>query len=529
MRSAIADLPIRRKLSLSILFVTSLALLVSTATFIGFGWLSTEAAIRADLTSLGNVVARNSTAALTFDDRVSAQETLQALDARPAIELACLYSRGLDGGEALFVGFTRSDISEQCAEIPQQNTLKTSSLDGLSLQLPISLDGDKIGSLYLRQDMHRLWSGVRTSVMIGVAVMVGCLLLSLVMTSILQRVISKPIAELAGVAKDISSSGDYSMRAEELGADEVGQMVRAFNGMVQQIQSRDQELESARKQLLGEIEQRTHANRELESTMADLRNTQQQLVETEKMASLGGLVAGVAHEINTPVGVAFTAASMLSGEAGAFGNAFRDGQLKKSSLEKFVRVSEESSRLILGNLERAAHLIQSFKQVAVDQSSEEVRSFEVGEYFSEVLLSLKPNLKKRKVEVTLDCPEEHVIRSHPGAWSQILTNLLMNSLAHAFEENDHGLIKISVRVVGDELRVVYSDNGCGMDEATRKRVFDPFFTTRRGSGGSGLGMHILFNLVNQTLAGQVTLESEPGAGVRVEVVAPLGKEKKDER
>lgn len=524
MSSKIGDMPIRRKLSLSILFITAFALLVSTAIFIGFGWLTTGAAIRADLTSLGNVVAKNSTAALTFDDSLSAQETLQALEARPAIEVACLYKIGLDGNEALFVGFSRADISESCAETTAEAKGETSSLDGLALQLPILLDGERIGSLYLRQDLDRLWSGVQTSMLIGAAVMIGCLLLSFLLTSILQRVISDPIADLASVANNISSSGDYSVRARELGADEVGQMVRAFNEMVQQIQSRDQELEMARKELLGEVEQRSVANRELESTMSDLRNTQEQLVETEKMASLGGLVAGVAHEINTPVGVAFTAASMLSSESTSFGEAFRGGQLKKSSLEKFVRVSEESSRLILGNLERAAHLIQSFKQVAVDQSSEETRSFGIGEYFSEVLLSLRPNLKKKKVEVKLDCDDQLVIRSHPGAWSQILTNLLMNSLTHGYEDTDEGVITIAAHSTGNKLVVVYSDDGCGMDEATRKRVFDPFFTTRRGSGGSGLGMHILFNLVNQTLDGKVTVDSALGEGVRIEMTVPLNKE-----
>jgi len=529
MSSAIGDMPIRRKLSMSILLITGFALLVSTATFIAYGWFSTAGAIRADLTSLGNVVAKNSTAALTFDDRDTAQEILQALQARPAIEVACLYRVAADSTEGLFVSFVRANRNDSCTEEPATGSAETLSLSGLSLQLPILLGEEHIGSLYLRQDLQRLWQGVGTSVLIGVAVMVGCLLLSLVMTSVLQRVISDPIANLAGVAKNISSSGDYSVRAQELGADEVGQMVGAFNDMLEQIQSRDEELEKAREQLLGEVEQRSLANRELESTMADLRNTQQQLVETEKMASLGGLVAGVAHEINTPVGVAFTAASMLSGEAVTMGAAFRNGQLKKSSLEEFIHVAEESSRMILGNLERAAHLIQSFKQVAVDQSSDEVRSFTLGDYFSEVLLSLRPKLKKRAVEVIMDCQEGLVIRSHPGAWSQILTNLVMNSLTHGYEDGDEGEINISAQNVGGKLNVIYSDDGRGMDEATRKRVFDPFFTTRRGSGGSGLGMHIVFNLVNQTLGGHVKLESEPDAGVRIEIVVPIREDESSER
>lgn len=518
---SVGDLPIRRKLSLSILAITAFALLVSTATFIGFEWFNTRAAIRADLTSLGNVVAKNSIAALTFDDRDAATDTLSALSARPAIELACLYSANSGDSERLFVSFVRSDIGDACAASIADSALENSSFSELSLTVPVLLDAETIGRLYLRQDLQRLWAGVGTSVLIGIAVMGGCLLLSLVMTSVMQRVISDPIADLANIAKNISSSGDYSIRAKERGKDEVGQMVRAFNDMVKQIQSRDEELEKAREKLIGEVAQRSQANRELETAMGELRDAQEQLVETEKMASLGGLVAGVAHEINTPVGVAFTAASTLSGEAEAFGEAFRNGQLKKSSLEKFVHVSEESSRMILGNLERAAHLIQSFKQVAVDQSSEEPREFTIGEYFSEVLLSLRPRLKNRSIEVNLDCQDDLLVRSHPGAWSQILTNMVMNSLAHAFGEDDVGAISIAANAVEGKLVVVYLDNGRGMDEATRKRVFDPFFTTRRGSGGSGLGMHILFNLVNQKLGGRVKLDSELGKGVRIEIKVPI--------
>ncbi|NQU59059.1 MAG: PAS domain S-box protein [Rhodospirillales bacterium] len=272
--------------------------------------------------------------------------------------------------------------------------------------------------------------------------------------------------------------------------------------------------------IVRDISARREAEDKLRKTLKELRLTQNELVQSEKMASLGGLVAGVAHEINTPVGIGVTASTHLEETVNNLRGSLADGSMKKSLLESSLESMDQAAKIIATNLRRAADLIGSFKQVAVDQSSEERRSFLVAEYLDEILLSLKPNIKKSNVQVVVDCDPALRIDSYPGAISQTLTNLVMNSLIHAFEDGEKGIIRIAAQADAGEAVIRYTDDGKGMDEAHRKQIFDPFFTTKRGAGGSGLGMHILFNLVTQTLGGTVKCDSAPGEGTSFEITFP---------
>lgn len=259
---------------------------------------------------------------------------------------------------------------------------------------------------------------------------------------------------------------------------------------------------------------------ELHETLDTLKNTQDSLVQAEKMASLGGLVAGVAHEINTPVGISVTAASHLTDQSEILALKFDAGEMKKSELREYVETATQSTKMISANLKRAAELIGSFKQVAVDQSSEEQRRFRVSPYLEEILMSLQPQLKKTNHNVVIHCAPELEMDSYPGAFSQIITNLFMNSLIHGYTDEDSGRIVIDVTELTSEFQIVYSDDGCGMDALTRSKIFDPFFTTNRSHGGSGLGMNIVFNLANQSLQGTITCASEPGQGTTFTMVFP---------
>jgi signal transduction histidine kinase/ligand-binding sensor domain-containing protein len=263
------------------------------------------------------------------------------------------------------------------------------------------------------------------------------------------------------------------------------------------------------------------ANVELSGTLKELTDTQQKLIETEKMASLGTLVAGVAHEINTPVGIGVTAASHLHEETRRFGIAVSEHTLTHSGLLRYRDMVVEATDLILRNLERASHLIRSFKQVAVDQSSEERRLIEVGPYLNEVLFALGPKLKRTAHHITVEAEGQLSAHIYPGALYQIIVNLINNSLAHAFAPDQVGHIVIRVQRHAAELHLLYQDDGMGMDEATTRRVFEPFFTTKRGQGGSGLGMHIVYNLVTQMLRGTIKVRSAPGQGVAVEIRFPV--------
>ena len=240
---------------------------------------------------------------------------------------------------------------------------------------------------------------------------------------------------------------------------------------------------------------------------------QEQLLVAEKLASLGGLVAGVAHEINTPIGIGVTAASHLREQTAEVAAAMASGALKKSMLDGYLKTAETSSQMLLANLQRAAELIQGFKQVAVDQSSDEFRSFYVDEYVNDVLISLAPKLKGQPYAVTTDIEPGICVLSHPGSWSQVLTNLIMNSLMHAFEGRDTGTMHIACRREGERLILTYDDDGVGISETHLKRIYDPFFTTKRGRGGSGLGLNVVYNIISQALAGKVQCVSAPGEGV----------------
>jgi len=267
---------------------------------------------------------------------------------------------------------------------------------------------------------------------------------------------------------------------------------------------------------------------ELTESLKMLKGAQAQLVQSEKMAALGSLVAGVAHEINTPVGIGITAASLLWEKSRELDRLVERGELKRSDLRHYLEANRESSRMILSNLQRAAELIRSFKQVAVDQCSEKRRRFLVGEYVEDVLASLRPHFKSTPHRVSVRCPENLEIYSYPGAFSQILTNLVMNSLVHGFENGHEGTMTVEFLPGNGKLRWVYRDNGRGVDEENAHRIFDPFFTTRRGRGGTGLGLHIVYNIVTRQLGGAIRLMSKPEKGAVFEIEIPMETETEHE-
>ncbi len=270
-------------------------------------------------------------------------------------------------------------------------------------------------------------------------------------------------------------------------------------------------------------------NDELAKTLKTLKITQTQLIESEKMAALGNLVGGVAHEINTPIGISITAASVLIEDAKDFFNMYKTGTMKRAELETFLDTAIESSNIILSNLKRSADLIQSFKQVAVDQSSEAKRSFNIKEYLEEIVLSLVAELKKTKHSVKVEGDENLVLDSYPGALSQIVTNLVMNSLIHAYDEEDSGEIRLDFKREGEWVVLQYADEGKGIALENLSKVFDPFFTTNRSQGGTGLGLHIVYNLVTQKLKGTIHCESQASLGTKFIIKLPMEEKQLNQR
>lgn len=257
-----------------------------------------------------------------------------------------------------------------------------------------------------------------------------------------------------------------------------------------------------------------------ERALDQLRRAQQSLIQAEKMAATSLLVAGVAHEINTPVGVVLTAGTLLADKTREIECLFTNKQLRRGDLERYLAMSAEMLGCIESNIARTAELVQSFKQVAVDQTSQERRAFDLPAYIQEVLVSLGPRLRKAGHRVEIHGPDQLQIDSYPGAIAQILTNLIINAIRHAFDPGQVGQITITLSLEGDTVRLVCADNGKGVPPENLRRLFDAFFTTRRGDGGTGLGLHIVYSLATTTLAGSIAVRSALGQGTVFDLTFP---------
>lgn len=379
------------------------------------------------------------------------------------------------------------------------------------------------------------------------------LLVALVLSTF-NAVLTRPLSRLASFAASIdpehipaqrpsiSTSGDeINVLESALGAliDKVDRSMAEMDRLNRDLERKVAErtaslgaavddLERERGALAAEVERRTEKERALEDangrlakSLEQLRAAQVQLVETEKMAALGGLVAGVAHEINTPVGLGVTGITHFQHLVEDLERRFGAGELEEAHFLQFLADARELIRSIHSSLTRTAELVRSFKAVAVDQSHVSIRRFDLKAYVREVLLTHASILKKVPVEVSVEGPEVFSIISDPGVWSQILSNLIVNAQRYAFSPGKPGKITIAMSETDPgQIEFVFSDDGAGMNEDVLGRIFEPFFTTGRDRGGSGLGMHIVYNLITQRLKGSVAVVSAPGAGTRFTIKVP---------
>ncbi|SMF36873.1 cache domain-containing protein [Desulfovibrio gilichinskyi] len=278
------------------------------------------------------------------------------------------------------------------------------------------------------------------------------------------------------------------------------------------------QLKSLNEELEVKVEERT---KELSDSVNRLESAQNQLIQSEKMAALGDLVAGVAHEINTPIGISVTSISYMEEKLREIVEKVKNGELRKSDLDKFIAIAVEATKSSMLNLHRAAELIGNFKQVAVDQTSGQKRKINLHEYLDEILLSLRSKYKRTQHKITITCPDDLFLDTWPGAFMQIFSNLIINSLLHGFDGVEAGNIVIRAEVNDENLVLHYSDDGNGMAEENVSKIFEPFFTTRRGSGGTGLGMNIVYSLVTSRLGGSISCTSGPGQGTAFIIKLPL--------
>jgi signal transduction histidine kinase len=320
-----------------------------------------------------------------------------------------------------------------------------------------------------------------------------------------------PLQQIMTAMRAITS-GDYDRQVQGTTAtDEIGAMARAVEVF--------RENAIAKRNTEDELRD---SKEKAEGALLELNTAQQNLIDAERLAALGGLVAGVAHEVNNPIGISLTVASSFSRRAEMFEAELRsDSPLRRSQLEEFVRTSRDAAQQLVANLLRAGELIQSFKQVAVDRSHAERRQFSLSEATDQIIASLKPVLKRSPITLSVDVPEGLIIDGYPGSYGQILTNLFLNAANHAFANGRAGAISISARARGaDDVEIIFADDGAGMTPDVQRQAFDPFFTTRRNEGGTGLGLHIVYNLVTQQLGGRMMLDSRLGQGTTFRIIIP---------
>lgn len=294
----------------------------------------------------------------------------------------------------------------------------------------------------------------------------------------------------------------------------------AHESLMENLEAHQQELQVINTLLEEQKEELFRQKEELKAALEDLHRTQKQLIESEKMAALGGLVAGVAHEINTPVGIGITAITSLMDGVEEIAGLFERNEISRDDFREFLHSTRDAGELIQKNLERTASLIQSFKQVSADQISEQQRVFVFRDYLNDILSSLQPKFKNKDIQFTIECSDTLKLNSYPGIFAQIFTNLLLNSLQHGFAGKDTGTIGITIDTDNDLLKIRYHDDGAGINKKDLPYIFEPFYTSDQRKG-TGLGLNIIYNLIRKRLKGTVTCESEPGKGVLFTIEVPV--------
>ncbi|MBR1221126.1 HAMP domain-containing protein [Bradyrhizobium sp. U87765 SZCCT0131] len=409
--------------------------------------------------------------------------------------------------EALREGLSR--LSDQFAA---RTALLRNSIDASQAETIAAIDGLSVKMRQREQLAQEKFDQTLADISRKV-LSISLLFLALIIVAgiVIALSIRLPLQQIMASMQAITS-GDLDRKVQGTRAtDEIGAMARSVEVF----------RENAIAKRTAEEELRA-AKERAENALAELSATQQNLIDAERLAALGGLVAGVAHEVNNPIGISLTVASSFARRSEAFaGDLSANVPLRRSQLEEFVRQSQDAAQQLVGNLQRAGELIQSFKQVAVDRSHAEQREFDLREATDQIIASLRPVLKKAPVTVVVDMPESLVLNSYPGSYGQVLTNLFLNAATHAFPDGRPGTIRVGATPRGaDDIELVFSDDGIGMTTEVQRQAFDPFFTTRRSEGGTGLGLHIVYNLVIQQLGGRIRLESKAGTGTTFRIILP---------
>ena len=520
-RARWANLALQRKLLVVSVLTAGVAMLVALMALLSYDLIIVRPRLVQDLASRMDLVTLNLDVDLNFNDRAAARRTLSALRATKDINSACLF----DINRREFASYGRG-ATVRC-DWPAEATGPGHQFHGdyLSMLAPVRFEREVVGYLQVEYALRPLTARLRQYGLVLAVVLMTLMTGGLLHALLLRRLVTLPLMEVSKAADQVTREQRYDLQVPVAGEDEVGRLAGAFNAMLNTVAARDAALRSYSDQLEEQVQLRTaqmvQANQGLEASLETLQRAQDELVRSEKLAALGALVAGVAHELNTPIGNSLLAVSTLIDQTNAFAKASADG-IKRSTLQAFVEHVGAGGEIVLRNLHRAGELVSSFKQVAVDRTTSQCRVFLLSDLVAEILLVLVPTVKKNSgIVVRQDIPPAIEMNSYPGPLGQVLINLINNGLTHGFENRSDGEIVVTARALdGGMVELVVSDNGAGIAPENMGRIYDPFFTTKLGKGGSGLGLNIVYNIVYGILRGKIEVQSELGTGTRFTLTLP---------
>jgi C4-dicarboxylate-specific signal transduction histidine kinase len=486
------------------------------------------------MNNLADDLAYNSAYSLFFEDKQTANNQLQPLAKYDDVTQVILFR--LSGQQLqLFTSSNATPIDTTQFTASRLALLNQPQVNGQVVEVakPTIVDGEVVGYLYLIGTSAPLESMIYRLVRYFAAISVVVLLLIYWLADKLGNRVLAPIERLQLLIAQIATEKNFNKRAPETDVEEIRFLSHHINTLLDTIvayidiqQQKEQQILQLNSNLEMNVMARTQelatTNAALNSSLQQLQLYQSELIEQQKMAALGQLVAGVAHEINTPIGIGVTAISMLMEQLKQLDKTYKENHLTVKGMNSFLAESQDCSEMVFRNLCRAADLISTFKQVAVEQSNESQQQVCLSKILEDILFTLQPKFKHTQYSIQLNCSEQIIVQINVAALQQVIINMVMNSLIHGFDQRDQGHIVIDVTLQAKDCVITITDDGNGIPPAIVKTIYDPFVTTKRGQGGSGLGMHLVYNLVSVALKGRIVLDEQHHPGARFIISFPQG-------
>lgn len=458
----------------------------------------------------GKLVSDLSISPVAFDDPRGATDNLLMLASRKPISQAVLF----DKNKKFFAQYNPDNLPKPTLAQLTNGFVDDDwfSRDSLyRLYTPIIYKNETIGYLYLQKKASNIFSYSIQALGTSLAFSLFAMMIFFLIAAKVGQIILRPVLSLVESTKHVAMNQDYAVRVHYSGNNEIAQLYNALNLLLKETQELTVDLESR-------VDERTQ---ELSSSLEELKAAQEQLIEAEKMSALGNLVSGVAHEVNTPLGNAITGGSIILRESKNIQESLGDGSLKRSVMEEKLGMIIESATLMIKSLNNAADLVKNFKRISVDQSIDDLRDFDIRGYIDTIIQTYHNKLKHEKVSIEIISDPTVTIYSYPGSFAQIINNLINNALLHAFEgKTQEAKITIEIQKYEEYLMLSFGDNGVGVDEKILPNIFEPFVTSKRNAGGTGLGMNIIYNIVTQKLKGTIRVASQINRGTVFKIRLP---------